>query len=182
MSHLNNDYNYVFFLEPDVFPVVNITSNSSQGFEVVITEKPLEPLLNGILRFITVLYNITSPTDLDKKEYNYTLPVNHTLFFENADPFSFLLKNLTAYTNYSLQLAYVTVTPGNWSKAMHKGTPIDSELRFVKTNNTTIRSQVFDRVAVLKNLGKITGKPLQQSPVSSKVAERGFAGLNYNFI
>ena len=171
-----------FFLEPDVFPVVNITSNSSQGFEVVITEKPLEPLLNGILRFITVLYNITSPTDLDKKEYNYTLPVNHTLFFENTDPFSFLLKNLTAYTNYSLQLAYVTVTPGNWSKTMHKGTSIDSKLRFLKANNTTIRSQVFDRVAVLKNLGKITGKPLQQSPISSKVAEWGFAGLNYNFI
>ena len=179
MSHLNNDYKYVFFLEPDVFPVVNITSNSSQAFEIVITEKPLEHLLNGILRFITVLYNITSPTDLDKKQYNYTLPVNHILFFENADPFSFLLKNLTAYTNYSVQLVYVTVKPGNWSKATHKRTPIDSKLRFLKTNNTSTRSQVLDRVAVLKNLRKISGKPLQQSLFSSKVTVWGFAGLSY---
>lgn len=140
MSPLNNDYNCFFILEPDVFPAANITNNSSQAFEVVITEKPLESLLNGILRFITVLYNITSATELDKKEYSYTLPVNHTLFFENSAPFSFLLKNLTAYTNYSVQLAYVTVKTGNWSKATHKRTPIDSKLRFLKTSNTSIRS------------------------------------------
>ena len=122
---------------------MNITSNSSYAFEIVITEKPLKHLLNGILRFIVVLYNITSPTYLDVKENNFILPVNHTLFFEHAEPFSFLLENLTAYTNYSLQLAYVTVKPGNITQLINRRTLIDGEfiLLFI-TFRKTVKLQL----------------------------------------
>ena len=106
--------------------------------KINIVEKPLEHLLNGILRFISVLYNITSTTDLELKQYNYTLIINHTLFLEDEKPFSFLLKNLTAYTNYSLQLAYVTIQPGNLTDVIHRRTPIDGE-----SNIGSSRSEVF---------------------------------------
>ena len=118
-----------------MFPIVNITTNTSYSLKIDIVEKPSEHHLNGILRFISVLYNITSATDLELKQYNYTLRVNHTLFLEDEKPFSFLLKNLTAYTNYSLQLAYVTVQPGNLTGVIHQRTPIDS-----KSNIINIRS------------------------------------------
>lgn len=68
---------------------------------------------------------LTSPNYLDVKEKNYILPVNHTLVFELSGPFSFLLENLTAYTNHSLQLAYATVKPGNITQLRNRGTPID---------------------------------------------------------
>ena len=126
------------FLEPDVFPIVNITTNTSYSLKIDIIEKPLEHLLNGILRFISVLYNITSATDLELKQCNFTLIINHTLFLEDEKPFSFLLKNLTAYTNYSLQLAYVTVQPGNLTRVIHQRTPIDS-----KSNIKSSRPEVF---------------------------------------
>ena len=74
---------------------------------ITITEKPPAHELNGVLRFINVRYNISQ-----EQEKNYSLRIDHEVFFNSSAPFSFILPNLLAFTVYRMHISYVTVGRG----------------------------------------------------------------------
>ena len=125
-----------FILVPDVAPIVNVTHNVSSSFMITITEKPPAHELNGVLRFINIRYNISQ-----EQENNYSLRIDHEVFFNSSTPFSFILPNLLAFTVYRMHISYVTVGRGPETNVTMR-TLIDSKglrlLVFYLLTNTKI--------------------------------------------
>ena len=108
----------IFFLclAPDGAPILNPNATKVTQHSFVVSWGPGSGSLNGILRKYKIRWKKVNSTDYhnetliieshhSRRRRDITIPSN-TTFFE--------LKNLSLYTNYSVEIAAVTIKEGNY--------------------------------------------------------------------
>ena len=99
----------IFFLclAPDGAPILNPDATNVTQHSFVVSWGPGRGSLNGILRKYKIRWRKVNSTDYHNETLiiNITIPSNR-MFFE--------LKNLSLYTNYSVEVAGVTIKEGNY--------------------------------------------------------------------
>lgn len=112
------------FIAPDAIPVVmNFTNIKTRSVQIVI-KKPNKLSINGILRYIIVLLNVSSD-QIRKAWYR----IEHDEFFEdNTQPHIIHLNGLLPYTVYKIQMRFHTIEDGQLSQLSYVLTNSESKL------------------------------------------------------
>lgn len=102
---------------------MNFTNIKTRSIQIV-TKKPNQLSMNGILRYMIVLLNVSSD-QLRKAWYR----IEHDEFFENiTQPHIIHLNGLLPYTVYKIQMRFHTIEDGQLSQSSYVLTNSESKL------------------------------------------------------
>ena len=102
---------------------MNFTNIKTRSIQIV-TKKPNQLSMNGILRYIIVLLNVSSD-QLRKAWYR----IENDEFFENiTQPHIIHLNGLLPYTVYKIQMRFYTIEDGQLSQSSYVLTNSESKL------------------------------------------------------